>query len=207
MSTNASEDDIRRMVADRERIFFKEISKNPQLRDQHPLMHLISSQQKLSLADEQSGILASKTSAQSESMFGSRYGQQSADEFDKFGSYKEKFAFIGRSQSSHAAQQKKHRKSKKGNKSIDGSQSFVSADGDATEFTIDKGVVNSRAHREFLDETLKMVEGMENDKDRNTEEEERAGEEARALQMKHSLNSPSDLHGASYASGNSNNMS
>jgi hypothetical protein len=190
MSSNASEDDIRRMVADRERIFFKEISKNPQLRDQHPLMHLISSQQKLSLADEQSGILASKTSAQSESMFGSRYGSQADDEFDKYASYKEKFSFIGRSQSSTAAQQKKNRKSKKGgtNSSVGGgSQSMAAAstDGDQTEYTIDKGVVNSRAHREFLDETLKMVEGMEGGKQRNTEEEERAGAEALALQMKH----------------------
>ena len=43
---------------------------------------------------------------------------------------------------------------------------------------------------------------MEDDKLRNTEEEERAGEEARALQMKHSLNSSSEMHGASYASEN-----
>ena len=119
-TNSASEEDIRRMVAERERIFFKEISKNPQLRDQHPLMHLISSQQKLSLADEQSGILASKSSAQSESMFGSRYGTQSADEFDKFGAYKEKFAFIA-GPGSMSAQQKKHnRKTKKGDKSLSG---------------------------------------------------------------------------------------
>ena len=197
MSFNSSEDDIRRMVADRERVFFKEISKNPQLRDQHPLMHLISSQQKLSLADEQSGIMASKASAQSESMFGSKYGSQADDEFDKYASYKEKVSFIGRSQTSHAAQQKKNRKTKKkksSNNNGSASQSYSSAD-DTTEHTVDKGIVNSRAHREFLDETLKMVEGMANDKSSNTLEEQKAGEEALALQRKHG--SPNDLHGAS----------
>lgn len=206
MSISSSEDDIRRMVADRERVFFKEISKNPQLRDQHPLMHLISSQQKLALADEQSGILASKTSAQSESMFGSKYGHQADDEFDKYASYKEKCSFIGRSASSHASQQKKHRKSKKV-KGMNRSHSNATAStDDGTQYAIDKGVVNSRAHREFLDETLKMVEGMEEGQDKNTEEEERAGEEARALQIKLSQNSET-LNGASYASPMTNSVS
>lgn len=188
MSTNASEEDIRRMVAERERIFFKEISKNPQLRDQHPLMHLISSQQKLNLADEQSGILASKSSAQSESMFGSRYGSQAEDEYDKFSSYKEKVAFIGRSQSSNASQQKKNRKSRR---KLGKSASSVGGDStadDQTASTINKSVVNSQAHREFLDETLKMVEGMESGKNVNTEEEERAGAAAAALQAKYGEN-------------------
>lgn len=198
MSTNASEDDIRRMVAERERIFFKEISKNPQLRDQHPLMHLISSQQKLVLADEQSGILASKSSAQSESMFGSRYGTQSADEFDKFGAYKEKFAF--KAGNSHASK-KQSRKNKKGSKSMGGNSKATLSSDTVTEQPGDK---DSRAHREFLDETLKMVEGMEEDKVRNTEEEKRAGEEAMALQMKHSMNPNSEMHGVSYASENTN---
>jgi hypothetical protein len=169
-------------------------------------MHLISSQQKLALADEQSGILASKTSAQSESMFGSKYGHQADDEFDKYASYKEKCSFIGRSASSHASQQKKHRKSKKV-KGMNRSHSNATASTDGgTEYTIDKGVVNSRAHREFLDETLKMVEGMEEGQDKNTEEEERAGEEARALQIKLSQNSET-LNGASYASPMTNSVS
>lgn len=178
MSRGNSEEDIRRMVAERERIFFKEISKNPQLRDQHPLMHLISSQQKLSLADEQSGIVATKASNQSESIFGSKYGHQTNDEFEKFASYKEKFAFIGRSQSSHALTQKKKRKSKK-------SKAGSTSEGAEDQTSVDRGIVKSQAHREFLEETLKMVEGMEDDVGRNTEEEERAGEEARALHKKH----------------------
>jgi len=73
------------MIAERERNFFKEISKNPQLRDQHPLMHLISAHQKLKMADEASGVVASKASSQKKSLFGTRYGKQSGDKFDALG--------------------------------------------------------------------------------------------------------------------------
>lgn len=92
-------DDIRAMVAERERRFFKEVSRNPQLRDQHPLMHLISSQQKLSLADEQSGVVRSKESSQKEGVFGSTYfGRQGGDEFDRFLPYKTELPYITRGQ-------------------------------------------------------------------------------------------------------------
>ena len=190
MSHVSSEEEIRRMVADRERVFFKEISKNPQLRDQHPLMHLINSQQKLHLADEQSGIVATKSSNQSESMFGSHYGRQADDEFDKYSSYKEKFSFIGRSQSSHSLAEKRQRKKKKTTKKFktQAKTSKASTDDDTSAgYSVDKGTVNSRSHRDFLDESLRMVEDMENKNDRNTEEEERAGEMALALQKKHGL--------------------
>ena len=39
-------DDVNAMIAEREKNFFAEVSLNPQLKDQHPLMHLITSQQK-----------------------------------------------------------------------------------------------------------------------------------------------------------------
>jgi hypothetical protein len=48
------------MIAERERIFFKEISMNPQLKDQHPLMHMLSAQQKLKLADQSSTVARSE---------------------------------------------------------------------------------------------------------------------------------------------------
>jgi hypothetical protein len=81
------EADIQSMVAERERNFFKEISQNPQLKDQHPLMHLISAQQKLKMVDEQSGVLMSGAAASKESIFGTRYGKQGPDKFQKYGVY------------------------------------------------------------------------------------------------------------------------
>lgn len=80
-------DDIREMIADRERHFFKEIALNPQLKDQHPLMHLISTQQKLKLIDEESGVLKSKKASRSESAFGSNYGKQTDDNYSRLGMY------------------------------------------------------------------------------------------------------------------------
>lgn len=76
------DNDLSAMIQERERNFFKEISKNPQLKDQHPLMHLISAHQKLKMADEASGVVASKASSQKKSLFGTRYGKQAGDQFD-----------------------------------------------------------------------------------------------------------------------------
>lgn len=86
-SSQYDANEIKSAIAERERNFFKEISLNPNLKDQHPLMHLINAQQKLRLVDQQSGILSNKASAQSESMFGTRYGKQSNDMFQKNGVY------------------------------------------------------------------------------------------------------------------------
>ncbi len=86
-SAGGNPEDVKAMIAERERHFFKEISLNPQLRDQHPLMHLISAQQKLKLVDQQSGVLTSKSAAQTESIFGTKYGRQTGDTFDKFSAY------------------------------------------------------------------------------------------------------------------------
>jgi hypothetical protein len=77
--------DTSAMIAERERHFFSEIAKNPQLKDQHPLMHLISAHQKLKMADAASGVVASKASGQKKSLFGVRYGKQSGDKYDALG--------------------------------------------------------------------------------------------------------------------------
>lgn len=86
-SSGYDANEVRTAIAERERHFFKEVSLNPNLKDQHPLMHLISAQQKLKLIDEQSGVLASKTADKSESIFGTRYGKQTGDKFHKNGAY------------------------------------------------------------------------------------------------------------------------
>eukprot|EP00599_Poterioochromonas_sp_BG-1_P007180 CAMPEP_0173149970 /NCGR_PEP_ID=MMETSP1105-20130129/10662_1 /TAXON_ID=2985 /ORGANISM="Ochromonas sp., Strain BG-1" /LENGTH=836 /DNA_ID=CAMNT_0014064977 /DNA_START=1486 /DNA_END=3996 /DNA_ORIENTATION=+ len=72
-------EEVKSMIADRERRFFKEISLNPQLKDSHPLQHLISTQQKLKLINEQSGILMSNKKATTTTpLFNdSQYGKQS----------------------------------------------------------------------------------------------------------------------------------
>lgn len=75
IGTGSEQEEVHRMIAERERRFFQEISRNPQLRDQHPLMHLISAQQKLAMVDKQSGVLTSKAANKKESFFGAgKYG-------------------------------------------------------------------------------------------------------------------------------------
>lgn len=86
-SSGYDANEVRTAIAERERHFFKEVSLNPNLKDQHPLMHLISAQQKLKLIDEQSGVLASKTANKAESIFGTRYGKQTGDTFKKNAAY------------------------------------------------------------------------------------------------------------------------
>ena len=80
---------IQQMIAEREKHFFAEISRNPQLKDQHPLMHLISAQEKLKMIDEQSGVIMSKASMKKEGIFDQQYGKQSQDKYDKYGIYLE----------------------------------------------------------------------------------------------------------------------
>lgn len=90
-SSNVADDydqnNIHQMIAEREKVFFREISLNPQLKNQHPLMHLISAQQKLKMADEQSGVLNSTAGAQKKSLFGTGYGKQAGDSFDRYRVY------------------------------------------------------------------------------------------------------------------------
>ena len=66
-------EDVKSMIAERERIFFKEIAMNPQLKDQHPLMHMISAQQKLKLADQSSEVTRSNKDPV---VFSSKFGTQ-----------------------------------------------------------------------------------------------------------------------------------
>lgn len=149
-----SANDIRDMVADRERQFFKEISKNPQLRDQHPLMHLITTQQKLAMIDEQSAVLTSKQSMHTESLFGSSYGKQSDDCFDKFGAYKEKIKF-------HRIDKIKKKPVSKKNfdkKSITAGVSTGESTSKGSLLTeVADMSESSRKHHEFLQETLNKV--------------------------------------------------
>lgn len=86
-SAEYDQDNIHSIIAEREKVFFREISLNPQLKDQHPLMHLISAQQKLKMVDEQSGVLDSKAGANKKSIFGTEYGHQSKDNFSRYEAY------------------------------------------------------------------------------------------------------------------------
>jgi hypothetical protein len=81
------EQSIQQMIAEREAHFFKEIAKNPQLKNQHPLMHLINAQEKLKMIDEQSGVLVSKTTASKEGLYSAKYGKQTGDKFDRYHVY------------------------------------------------------------------------------------------------------------------------
>ena len=87
-------DAIAATAAERERNFFKEISRNPQLRDQHPLMHLISAQQKLLMTTQQSGIVMSKAAAKAEGIYQKGYGRQSTDKSAPLSSYKEELPYL-----------------------------------------------------------------------------------------------------------------
>lgn len=146
-------DDVRSLLLERERHFFKEISKNPQLKDQHPLMHLITSQQKLSIADEQSGILTSKQSMRTESLFGSVYGHQSDDSYDKYSSYKEQLTLAGTSKDAKSKSNKK-KKSHSSRMKDDNSHSLRSEGRD----TVNQVGESSQKHSEFLQEALQKVQ-------------------------------------------------
>ena len=75
------------MINEREKNFFNEISLNPQLKDQHPLMHLITSQQKLRMVDEQAGVNMDASAAKKEGLFSTAYGKQGTDAFVKLEAY------------------------------------------------------------------------------------------------------------------------
>mmetsp|Transcript_16228 Transcript_16228/g.24443 ORF Transcript_16228/g.24443 Transcript_16228/m.24443 type:complete len:1016 (-) Transcript_16228:108-3155(-) len=190
-----SQEDIRRMVAERERIFFKEIAKNPQLRDQHPLMHLITSQQKLSMADEASGVLTSKASQKSDSLFGSStYGRQGDNHYDKFGVYKEQMKYIGKTQAAHTKEVKLIRQKSlsrqvsrsfsRGNSLAE--KSIASQASSSTHVTglSDTGDESAKKHAEFLRETLGMVQSMDAANAESTEEVANAGIAASTLKQK-----------------------
>ncbi len=172
-------EDVKAMIADRERHFFKEISLNPQLKDQHPLMHLISAQQKLKLVDEQSGVLMSKTAAQSESIFGSKYGKQTGDTFHKYSAYSAELPYaingeiilpsrLRQRRSEQLAQQKITRQ--KSLQSLLSRDTVEKDDEDAAAkpatkahapagFADPNAKKASQKHRDFLSNALKQIEG------------------------------------------------
>ena len=86
--------DVHAMIEEREKNFFNEISANPQLKDQHPLMHLIANQKKLKMVDEQAGVFSSSQSATAEPVFSHKYGKQADDKFDPFGIYLKEAPYI-----------------------------------------------------------------------------------------------------------------
>jgi hypothetical protein len=156
-------------IASRERVFFKEVSKNPQMHDQHPLLHLINAEQKLALMDEQSGVFTANGSLHSNSLFGSSYGSVDTHYQKPFVEYKSKMP--GPIKKPKVAKLKKMRKS--GSQSGDlgasasGTRESVSAEGreandsgNHNKKSTEGGVMpsnSSAAHKVFLRETLKKV--------------------------------------------------
>ena len=184
-SSQYNVNEIKSAIAERERNFFKEISLNPNLKDQHPLMHLINAQQKLKLVDQQSGILSNKASAQSESIFGTRYGKQSNDKFQKNGAYATEIPYtingkvILPSKLKAITKERSRRKKLKdaqsfrallspngsviGMEDVDGERlSLPGGSSDATATsnpsTADPNVKASVKHRDFLAEQLKHID-------------------------------------------------
>lgn len=179
-SSGYDANEVRTAIAERERNFFKEVSLNPNLKDQHPLMHLISAQQKLKLIDEQSGVLASKTANKSESIFGTRYGKQSADKFHKNGAYAAEipYAINGeiilpsklRQRKLEEMKQSQVKKSKSLKMLLNpgslviGEQSGGDMSVGADTFSLkstrsnDPNAKQSQRHRDFLQESLKRIE-------------------------------------------------
>jgi hypothetical protein len=179
-SSGYDANEVRTAIAERERNFFKEVSLNPNLKDQHPLMHLISAQQKLKLIDEQSGVLASKTANKSESIFGTRYGKQSADKFHKNGAYAAEipYAINGeiilpsklRQRKLEELKQSQVKKSKSLKMLLNpgslviGEQSGGDMSVGADTFSLkstrsnDPNAKQSQRHRDFLQESLKRIE-------------------------------------------------
>jgi hypothetical protein len=175
-----TEEDIKEMIVNRERHFYKEISKNPQLSHQHPLIHLINSQQKLLLADEQSGVLNTKTRG-AEGIYPS-YTKPEARNKAKYHSYQEKIQFVGPSSP--------HRSGVKGKRSlkpISGSRSLASYASSSTAkslSTMDLVNESSKKHSDFLTETLQMVNQMETENSQTDPLMEAVGEKGLLLKTK-----------------------
>jgi hypothetical protein len=154
-------------IAARERVFYKEVSKNPQTHDQHPLMHLVNAQQKLALIDEQSGVFDTNDSLHSDSLFGSSYGSMAKDEYH---SYKQRLP-DPRKKKVPSAKLKSISKTRKngGNTGGAASDSNTLRKSESAEGRVGAasggggGIANpsqsSTSHQVFLRETLKKVEG------------------------------------------------
>jgi hypothetical protein len=163
--------EVQSMIADRERRFFKEISLNPQLKDSHPLQHLISTQQKLKLIDQQSGVLISKKN-DTQSLFGTKYGRQTSDFSSKYAPYETEIPYTINGEiilPSILHQRKSEKLEKKRSRKQKTLKSFLSGEGsiqlNVTQGTpstavkaVDINVKNSVKYREFLADSLKKIE-------------------------------------------------
>lgn len=151
-------------IAARERVFYKEVSKNPQMHDQHPLMHLVNAQQKLALIDEQSGIFSlSADTLHSDSLFGSTYGTNGKPDF---GPYKSKMADPRKKKVPPNTKLTSLKKSKSqanaGGTAEDGQvqmRESKSSEGRGAGGRTVNPSQSSTSHKVFLRETLKKVEG------------------------------------------------
>jgi hypothetical protein len=175
-------EEIQALIAERERRFFKEISLNPQLKDSHPLQHLISTQQKLKLIDRQSGILMSNAASDKPSVFGQKYGSQSKDQYSKYSAYEKEIPYavngeiilpskLKQRKFEKALQTKLKKKEKLGSFISDGAidmstekLSIRSKNDYAQSLSsrpllkpIEQNVKNSMQYREFLSESLKQI--------------------------------------------------
>lgn len=176
-----TDDDIKQMIMNRERHFYKEISKNPQLSTQHPLIHLINSQQKLLLADEQSGVLNSNNRG-GEGLYTQSYSKPVDRNKTKFHSYQEKLKFVGPTASSTALPRKRSSlKALSGNRSL---ASFASSSTAKSSTTLDQMNESMKKHTDFLHETLQMVNQMEAENSKTDPLMESIGEKGVLLKTK-----------------------
>ena len=138
-------------IAERERRFFNDISKNPLIRDHHPLMHLIASQKKLE--DANISISTSESSSRMEGIFDKVYGHQRRDKFERLASYKVEIPYNINGMTVKPSQLRKMRAGKGKNASMISSLSPSREEKHAVNH-----VAQSIRHREFLDSTLSRIE-------------------------------------------------
>jgi len=175
------------MIMERERHFFKEVAKNPQLRDQHPLMHLISAQQKIEMVDKQAGVLADKSSKKQEGVFGQKYGKTLDDKYDKYDPYKQDMPYridgklmlpstylkMKKLQTLRRQQkiaEKAERRRRRNEELMNGTKEVMGAEGDEEDnfdepdtVTSDSLGNESMKHADFLRDTLRKIEsGIQN---------------------------------------------
>jgi hypothetical protein len=71
-------------IAARENNFFKDVSKNPQLYDQHPLLHLVTAQQRLTLANDVFSSDGDEHTIHTNSLFSHGTAGRKSDPFDVY---------------------------------------------------------------------------------------------------------------------------
>lgn len=169
------EESVQQMIRDREQNFFKEVTRNPNLKDQHPLMHLITAQQKLKLADESGGVMATKAAMKAENVFGNTYGKQSQDKFNKYGAYTEEIPYImhGRIVLPSVLQKQKdelrekqvaafkerqaRRKARREAQALD-AENAEADERNQDDMKIEKATLSAKEHRAYLQEAIAYVE-------------------------------------------------